>query len=91
MDPVRPLVRHVVWGAGIYLVPRLDGRLYVGDRATTLAALPAAAAAALGPQPTAQRIYLRADEGVRYGDLMGVMNRLRGEGFEKVALVAEEF
>ncbi|BBK42639.1 glycine oxidase ThiO [Allostella vacuolata] len=30
MDPVRPLVRHVVWGAGIYLVPRLDGRLYVG-------------------------------------------------------------
>ena len=69
----------------------LDGRLYVGDRATTLAALPAAAAAALGPQPTAQRIYLRADEGVRYGDLMGVMNRLRGEGFEKVALVAEEF
>ena len=25
-----PLVRHVIWGPGIYLVPRLDGRLIVG-------------------------------------------------------------
>jgi|JI10StandDraft_1071094.scaffolds.fasta_scaffold246875_3 glycine oxidase len=30
MDPQSPLLRHVVWGAGIYLVPRADGRLYVG-------------------------------------------------------------
>ncbi|WP_374444591.1 glycine oxidase ThiO [Stella sp.] len=29
-DPAAPLLRHVVWGAGIYLVPRADGRLYVG-------------------------------------------------------------
>ena len=68
----------------------LDGRLYVGDRATTLEALPADAAAAIGPNPTAQRIYLRADEGVRYGALMGVMNRLRARGFDRVGLVGEE-
>ncbi len=30
MDAAAPLVRHVVWGAGIYLVPRADGRLYIG-------------------------------------------------------------
>src|SRR5690606_10414763 len=30
MDPAAPLLRHVVWGAGIYLVPRDDGRLYIG-------------------------------------------------------------
>jgi glycine oxidase len=25
-----PLVRHLVWGHGVYLIPRLDGRLIVG-------------------------------------------------------------
>jgi len=68
----------------------LDGRLYVGDMATTLEDLPAATAAAVGPNPTAQRVYLRADEGVRYGALMGVMNRLRLHGFDRVGLVGEE-
>ena len=36
------------------------------------------------------RIYLRADESVSYGDLMGVMNQLRDGGFLKVALVAQD-
>lgn len=69
----------------------LNGRVYVGERATTLENLPAVAKAAAGPDPTAQRIYVRADEGVRYGAFMGVMNRLRAHGFQKVALVGEEF
>jgi glycine oxidase len=30
MDPAAPLINHVIWGPGIYLVPRLDGRLIVG-------------------------------------------------------------
>lgn len=30
MDPARPLLRHVLWGPGIYLVPRGDGRLLLG-------------------------------------------------------------
>jgi len=30
MDPAAPLITHVIWGPGIYLVPRLDGRLIVG-------------------------------------------------------------
>jgi len=30
MDPTEPLMRHVIWLARGYLVPRLDGRLVVG-------------------------------------------------------------
>ncbi len=30
MDPARPLLRHVLWGPGVYLVPRRDGRLLIG-------------------------------------------------------------
>lgn len=68
----------------------LEGRVYVGDRLTTLDGLAAATTAAVGPNARSQRIYLRADEGVRYGALMGVMNRLRVSGFERVGLVGEE-
>ena len=30
MDPDTPLLRHVLWADGVYLVPRRDGRLIVG-------------------------------------------------------------
>lgn len=30
MDPAAPLLNHVVWGPGTYLVPRRDGRLILG-------------------------------------------------------------
>lgn len=30
MDPAAPVLSHVVWGPGIYLVPRADGRLILG-------------------------------------------------------------
>ena len=69
----------------------LDGRVYVGDRATTLDGLPSAAAAALGSSDRKQRIYLRADEGVRYGALVGLMNTLRRAGYGNVGLLGEEF
>ncbi|WP_347137501.1 TonB system transport protein ExbD [Paracoccus sp. SSK6] len=37
-----------------------------------------------------QRIFLRADREVAYGDLMGVMNMLRDTGYLKIALVGLE-
>ena len=37
-----------------------------------------------------QRIFLRADKAVTYGDLMGVMNGLRETGYLKIALVGLE-
>jgi biopolymer transport protein ExbD len=36
------------------------------------------------------RIFLRADKTVPYGDLMEVMNLLRGAGYLKIALVGLE-
>lgn len=30
MDPAAPILRHVLWAPGVYLVPRHDGRLIVG-------------------------------------------------------------
>ena len=30
MDPAAPLVTHVIWAPGVYLVPRRDGRLIIG-------------------------------------------------------------
>jgi glycine oxidase len=30
MDPAAPLITHVLWAPGVYLVPRRDGRLIVG-------------------------------------------------------------
>jgi biopolymer transport protein ExbD len=69
----------------------LSGRVFVGDRATDLAGLPAAVASAIGgADPTSQRVYVRADQGVSYGAFMGVMNRLRANGYGKVGLVGED-
>jgi len=39
---------------------------------------------------TTQRIFLRADKTVAYGELMGVMNSLRESGYLKIALVGVE-
>jgi biopolymer transport protein ExbD len=37
-----------------------------------------------------QRVFLRADKAVSYGDLMAVMNLLRDTGYLKIALVGLE-
>ncbi len=37
-----------------------------------------------------QRVFLRADKTVPYGELMATMETLRSAGYLKVALVAQE-
>jgi biopolymer transport protein ExbD len=71
------------------------GALYIGERATTLDGLPADLSDQLKIDdptlpPTEQRVYIRADRTVRYGDFMAVMNTLQGNGFYQVALINEE-
>ncbi|MDB5448650.1 MAG: biopolymer transport protein ExbD/TolR [Phenylobacterium sp.] len=71
------------------------GAIFIGDRTTTLEGLPADLSAVLSQkdpskQPTEQRVYIRADRTVRYGDFMSVMNTLQGNGFYQVALINEE-
>ena len=40
--------------------------------------------------PGKERIFIRADKNVLYGDFMGVMNMLQDNGFYSVALVGED-
>ena len=73
----------------VYLTIKADHTLAIGDDPVTAAALPAALDAATGSNKE-QRIFLRADRGVAYGDVMLVLNALRSAGYLKVALVGLE-
>ena len=73
----------------VFLTIKADRTLAVGDDAVARAGVAAALSAATGGDK-AQRIYLRADKTVPYGELVDVMNELRSAGFLKIALVALE-
>ena len=71
------------------------GGLVSGERPTSLPTRPADLSKVLTADdptlpPTQQRVYIRADKQVRYGDFMSVMNTLQGNGFYQVALINEE-
>jgi len=71
------------------------GGIYIGEVATSLDGLTADLSRKLAADdptlpPTQQRVYIRADKQVRYGDFMSVMNTLQGNGFYQVALINEE-
>jgi biopolymer transport protein ExbD len=73
----------------LFLTLKSDLTLAVGDAPVTRADLAPALDAASGSDRT-QRVFLRADKTVRYGDLTEVMNLLRAAGYLKVALVQLE-
>jgi biopolymer transport protein ExbD len=73
----------------VYVTVKADGSLAIGDNAVTHEALPAALASATGGDKE-QRIFLRGDRAVPYGDMMQTMNALRDAGYLKVALVGME-
>ena len=71
------------------------GGVFIGESKTSLDTLPADLSTKLTADdptlpPTQQRVYVRADKSVRYGDFMAVMNVLQGNGFYLVALINEE-
>ena len=70
----------------VFLTVRPDLSVAVGDHVVGRDALGNALDAATGGRKD-ERIYLRADKAVAYGDLMEVMNALRNAGYLKVALV----
>ena len=67
-----------------------QGNIFIDDVAVTAAALPAqlAAIAAQPEPPEGRRIYLRADKGLDYGQVMRVMGELNRAGLNRVALVS---
>jgi biopolymer transport protein ExbD len=73
----------------LFLTVRADTTLALGDATVPHDGLAAALDAATG-NDRQQRIFLRADKTVAYGDLTEVMNALRSAGYLKVALVGLE-
>jgi biopolymer transport protein ExbD len=73
----------------IFLTVKADLSLAVGDNAVPRESLAATLDAASHGNRD-QRIFLRADRAVPYGDVMQVMNALRSAGYLKVALVGLE-
>lgn len=70
----------------VYLTLKADLTLALGDNYIDSAQL-TAELDKLTENNKQERIFLRADQSVGYGDLMGVMNKLRRGGYLKVALV----
>ena len=73
----------------LFLTLKSDLTLALGDAPVARASLAPALDAATGNDRT-QRVFLRADKVVSYGDVTQVMNLLRAAGYLKVALVALE-
>ena len=73
----------------LYLSLRQDLSLVLGDTPVGRGELKAHLDAATGGD-NEQRVFLRADKTVDYGDLMTVMNELRAAGYLKIALVGIE-
>ncbi len=73
----------------LILTLKADLSVTVDNDAVARAALAAALDKVTGGDKT-QRVFLRADKTVPYGDLMALMNELRGAGYLHVALVALE-
>ena len=73
----------------LFLTMGADLALHLGDGPVTRDGLGAALDAASGTDREA-RVFLRADRGVSYGEVVEVMNGLRQAGYLKVALVGLE-
>jgi TonB system transport protein ExbD (group 1) len=73
----------------VYLTVKPDLSLALGDDMVAREALAGALDAATASNKD-ERIFLRADRVVSYGDVMEVMDALRAAGYLKVALVGLE-
>jgi biopolymer transport protein ExbD len=73
----------------VYLTVKADLTLTLGELPIAREALGTSLDAATNGNRE-ERIFLRADRAVSYGDVMEVMNALRAAGFLKVALVGLE-
>ena len=73
----------------VFVTVKSDLTLAIGESVTAKDGLAAALDAATNNHRD-ERIFLRADKAVPYGELMDVMNTLRDAGYLKIALVGLE-
>ncbi len=75
----------------VYISLQPNGNVYIGDGRTSVDQMGEDLRRLIGRRnPEEERIFIRADRGVRYGDFMQVMNALQDNGFYSVALVGED-
>jgi TonB system transport protein ExbD (group 1) len=75
----------------VYISIKPDASIYIGDYRTSIADLGDDLRKQIGTRdPTKERIFIRGDKAMIYGDFMQVMNRLQDEGFYSVALIGED-
>ena len=75
----------------IYISIQKSGALFIGDFPTSLGAMGEDLRKQIGNRnPEKERIFIRADRQVIYGDFMGVMNTLQDNGFYSVALIGTD-
>ena len=75
----------------VYISIKPDASIYIGDYRTSIADLGDDLRKQIGTRdPTKERIFIRGDKSMIYGDFMQVMNRLQDEGFYSVALIGED-
>ena len=75
----------------VYISIQAGGSIYIGDSRVELADIGDTLRTTIGQRnPEKERIFIRADKDVLYGDFMGVMNMLQDNGFYSVALIGED-
>ena len=76
----------------VYISIQPNGSIFIQDFRTDLSTLGDDLRKNLGEKrnPEKERIFIRADKDVLYGDFMGVMNMLQDNNFYSVALVGED-
>ncbi len=75
----------------VYISIKPDGRVYADNGESSVETLGEDLNKLIGSRnPQDERIFIRGDRNVRYGDFMQVMNALQDSGFYSVALVGED-
>ncbi|HEX6860039.1 MAG TPA: biopolymer transporter ExbD [Caulobacteraceae bacterium] len=75
----------------VYISIQKSGRIYIGDFPTDIATIGDDLRKSVGRRdPEKERIFIRADQEVRYGAFMEVMNALQDNGFYSVALIGQD-
>uniref|UniRef100_Q07HT4 Biopolymer transport protein ExbD n=1 Tax=Rhodopseudomonas palustris (strain BisA53) TaxID=316055 RepID=Q07HT4_RHOP5 len=73
----------------VFVTLKADRTLALGETPLSRETLAASLNAATSSDPN-KRLFVRADKTIPYGEVMTLMNELRGAGFLKIALVALE-
>ena len=76
----------------VYITIQESGSLYIAEKETSIATLPADVCSAQGAVANCrdERVFVRAQPEVKYNQFMEVMNKLQENGFFKVGLLNED-